>query len=135
MTDPEHFHEPGSAIMVADADPFVRELTGQFLIEAGYEVQFAHDGYEALDKVRKSRPLVLMVDIIIPKLDGLALCRLIKSDPVTDNVRVIIFSVLSSQARAQKAGADAFLLKPLEKARLYETITSMMKQRGTLCYD
>ena len=121
--------------MIADADPYVRELGGHFLSEAGYNIEYAVDGYEALDRARKVQPAVLLVDILVPQLDGLALCRLIKSDPVTHNIRVVLFSVLPSLVRAQSAGADAFLSKPLEKARLIDAVTKVVNQRGTLCYD
>ncbi len=57
--------------MIVDGDPFVKELAGHFLTEAGYEVEYALDGYEALDRSRLAPPAVLLVDIIIPKLDGL----------------------------------------------------------------
>jgi len=113
-------------VMIADADPDIRELAGHFLSQAGYEVEYALDGYEALDRSRKTPPAVLLVDIIIPRLDGLALCRLLKSDPVTEKVRIVIFSILASQERAQKAGADAFLSKPLEKTRLVDAVSKVV---------
>jgi CheY-like chemotaxis protein len=115
-------------IMIADADPYVRELAGHFLAEAGYAVEYAFDGYEALDKARQTLPAAILVDIIIPRLDGLALCRLLKSDPITQNIRVVLFSVLSSVDRAQKAGADAFLFKPIEKHRLVDAVSKVVNQ-------
>jgi CheY-like chemotaxis protein len=74
---------------------------------------------------------VVLVDIIIPKLDGLALCRLLKSDPATQNISVMVFSVLSAPERAQNAGADAFLSKPLEKTILLDALTEVI-MRGAL---
>jgi CheY-like chemotaxis protein len=126
MIDFDNSLASGPIVMIADADPHVRELAGHFLSEAGYRVEYAYDGYDALDKSRQKPPAVLLVDIIIPKLDGLALCRLIKSDPVTQNVRVVVFSLLSSSERAQLAGADAFLSKPLEKKRLVDTVSKVV---------
>jgi len=117
-------------IMIVDGDPFVRELAGHFLTEAGYEVKYALDGYEALDKSREAPPAVLLVDIIVPKLDGIRLCRLLKSDPVTQNIRVIIFSeifALNQAETAQNSNADSFLAKPLEKKRLLDAVAEMIK--------
>ncbi len=117
-------------IMVVDGDPYVRELAGHFLTEAGYAVEFALTGYEALDRSREAPPTVLLVDIIIPKLDGLTLCRLLKSDPVTRNIRVIIFSEIVALNRAQNAlnaSADSYLSKPLEKKRLLDTVAGMIE--------
>jgi CheY-like chemotaxis protein len=118
--------KPPKVVIIADADPDIRELAGHFLVEAGYEVEYALNGYEALDRSRIAPPAVVLVDIIIPRLDGLALCRLLKSDPVTQNIRVVVFSVLSSRERAQKAGADAFLSKPLEKTRLLDAVSKVV---------
>ena len=113
-----------SMIIIADADPFVREMAGRFLTEAGYSVSFAVDGYEALDAARKSSPKAIIADLLLPRLDGLALCRLLKSDPSTQNTTVILFSVLSAEERAKKAGADAFIRKPLERAHFIEALES-----------
>jgi CheY-like chemotaxis protein len=125
MAEPDTSQKSPPVIMIADADPFVRELAGDFLTEAGYEVEYALNGYEALDRARQAPPALLLVDIIIPKLDGLTLCRLLKSDPVTQNIRVIIFSeilALDRARNAQNASADSFLSKPLEKQRLLDAV-------------
>jgi CheY-like chemotaxis protein len=129
MTAPEDSEKSPPVIMIVDADPHVRELAGYFLAEAGYKVEYALDGYDALDRVRKTPPAVLLVDIIVPKLDGLALCRLVKSDPVTENIRVVVFSEILALNRAQNAKnacADSFLSKPLEKTRLLNTVAEMI---------
>jgi CheY-like chemotaxis protein len=128
MSASDDIRKSASKIMIADADPYVRELAGHFLTDAGYEVEYALDGYDALDRSRQTPPAVVLVDIIIPRLDGLALCRLLKSDPVTQNIKVVIFSVLPSLKRAETAGADAFLSKPIEKTRLIETVVKVVNQ-------
>ncbi len=117
--------------MVADSDPYVRGLVGRYVEEAGYTVTFAGTGYEALDATRKSPPLAIIADMLLPKLDGLALCRLIKGDPETAHViTVIVLSILSAEEKAKKAGADAFIQKPLEKTRILETLDEACRQRG-----
>lgn len=118
-------------IMIADADPNVRSLVARFISDAGYNVSLVSDGYEALDSARKEPPLAILADIMLPKLDGLALCRLIKSDPDTAHIiTVIVFSVFSAEERSKKAGADAFLQKPLEKNRLLKTLEEARKLRS-----
>jgi CheY-like chemotaxis protein len=122
--------EEKPVVMVADSDSNVRDLVGRFITEAGYSAVYAHTGYEALDSARKSPPLAILADILLPKLDGLALCRLIKGDPETSNiVTVIIISILSSDERAKKAGADAFVQKPLEKTRILNTLREAVERR------
>ncbi len=118
-------------IMIADADPFVREMVGRFVEDGGYAVCFAVDGYDALDKARKVPPAAIIADLMLPRLDGLALCRILKSDPaVNEIVSVIISSVLSVEERAKTAGASAFLQKPLEKSRLLNVLKTAIFTGG-----
>jgi len=111
-------------VMVADADAHVRDLVGRFITEAGFQVTFAVDGYDALDSARSKPPLIILADVLLPRLDGLALCRILKGDPATAGIiTVIVFSVLSAEERARKAGADGFIQKPLEKKRVLKTLS------------
>ena len=118
-------------VMIADSDPHVADLVGTFLPEAGYTVTFETDGCEALSKARQTPPMVILADGLLPRLDGIALCRSIKGDPQTGHiVAVIVFSVLALEERAIKAGADAFIHKPLEKTRLLLMIEEAIKKRN-----
>ncbi len=115
--------------MVVDPDEHVHRLTSAFLKDADYTVESSHDGYDALDRIRKSPPHIVLTDILLPKLDGLALCRLLKSDAATqDIVTVIIFSVLEASRLATESGADGFLLKPLERNRLTRALEEAIKR-------
>jgi CheY-like chemotaxis protein len=109
-------------VLIVDADPHIRELAGHFLSEGGYQVDYALDGYEALDKAKQSRPDLILLELIIPKLNGLALCRLIKTDPVLNSIVIVIHSVLPPLSSAKVAGANAFLSKPVEKTLLLDAV-------------
>lgn len=118
-----------NVVVVADADPNVRDLVGHFLTEAGYTVSFETDGYDVLDNARKSPPLAILADVLLPRLDGLTLCKLLKEDSATAQiVTVIVFSVLAAEERARKAGADAFLKKPLERTRVLKALDEATKR-------
>jgi len=67
--------------------------------------------------------------VLVPKLDGLALCRTVKSDPELRSTVVLVFSILAVQSRAREAGADAFLLKPLAEKRLVDTVRELLLMR------
>lgn len=116
-------------ILVVERDPNMRELEAHFLGEAGYVVEFASDGVEAARRARSLLPDVLITEILVPKLDGLTLCRQLKADPATRAIRVLVFSILSAESRAQEAGADAFLLKPLEAHILVRTVERLLSSR------
>ncbi len=119
-----------TVVMVADSDYNVRKLLGHFLAEFGYSVIFETDGYEALDHARLSPPTIIVADLLLPMLNGLALCRLIKSDSATEKITsVIMMSVLDSEERALNAGADGFVQKPLEKRRLFEMLDKVATRR------
>ncbi|QHI96746.1 response regulator [Xylophilus rhododendri] len=116
-------------VLVVERDPHVRELEAHFLEQAGFQVAFASDGKEALAQARERIPYILITEVLVPKLDGLALCRLLKQDPRTQDISVLVFSILAANSRALEAGADAFLKKPLAEQRLITTVKSLIKNR------
>lgn len=100
-------------ILIAERDQSVRALQRHFLEEAGFEVEFADHGLAVLERVQVARPAAVVTEILIPKVDGLTLCRMLRDDPSTSGIPVIVFSILSAAPRAAEAGAFAFLRKPL----------------------
>ena len=129
-------HRGGRAIiLVVERDPNIRDLEAYFLNEAGFAVEFASDGVTALEHAQKIRPDIIITEVLVPKLDGLSLCRRIKSDENLRNTVVLIFSILAVQARARDAGADAFLMKPLAEQRLVDTVRQLLKQRSATTGD
>lgn len=124
--------EPSSnrvLILVVERDPHVRELESHFLHEAGYEVEFANDGRAALEQAQQRLPDIVITEILVPKLDGLALCRQLKAEPRTQAITILVFSILAASGRAAEAGADAFLMKPLAEHRLVSTVKALMEKR------
>jgi CheY-like chemotaxis protein len=117
-------------IMVVDRDPHIRELEAHFLGRAGYSVVFADHGESALVEARIAVPDIVITEILVPRIDGLALCRQLKGDPRTRDVSVLVFSILAAAGRAREAGADAFLLKPLAEHALVETVDRLLEERN-----
>jgi CheY-like chemotaxis protein len=113
-------------ILVVERDPHIRDLELYFLNEAGYAVEFAVDGRAALEMARALTPRIIITEILVPKLDGLALCRAIKDDPALRGTAVLVFSILAAEGRAREAGADAFLMKPLADRRLVDTVRALI---------
>jgi CheY-like chemotaxis protein len=119
-------------ILVVERNPAVQRLEKFFLEQAGYAVEFTSDGVSALARARELRPIILVTEILVPKLDGLSLCRAIKSDPDTRDVLVLVFSHLHAEDRAREAEADAFLIKPLNEQLLIETVENLIAQRANM---
>lgn len=116
-------------ILVVERNPMVQRLERFFLEQAGYSVEFTNDGLTALARAQELRPSILVTEILVPKLDGLSLCRRIKTDPATREMLVMIFSHLQAEDRAYEAGADAFLEKPLNEELLIETLQRLLDIR------
>jgi DNA-binding response OmpR family regulator len=133
---PDQTAHPGNdasaLVLVVERDPHVRELEAFFLNEAGFSVDFADDGEAALSLAREKLPAIIVTEIMVPKLDGLALCRRVKSDPKLESTVVLIFSILAAHGRAREAGADAFLMKPLADRRLVQTVRELLERHAAM---
>jgi len=119
-------------IMVAERDPITAELESYFLRSEGYEVRVVLDGRTAVDEAVAMRPDLIIVDVILPGVNGLQVCRDLKALPETAAIPVVVFSILDVRERALAAGADAFLLKPLEQPALIDLIRDTLAKTAAL---
>ena len=118
-------------ILVVERNVMVQRLEEFFASQAGYEVEFANDGVAALNRIHEILPQIVVTEIMVPSLDGLSLCRVLKNDPLTKQIRVLIFSHLHAEDRAVEAGADAFLLKPFPEEILLKTVEKLIGSGAT----
>jgi CheY-like chemotaxis protein len=124
-------HPERCVLLIAERDPSVRELQRHFLEKAGFALDFADDGQAAFDRAREARPSLIVTEILIPRLDGLALCRRLKEDPLTRDIPVIVFSILAAAERAEEAGASAFLRKPFVETAFLEKVRELIAAQPT----
>ncbi len=117
-------------VLLVERDPHVRELETHFLEQAGFAVNAAIDGQTALELAISLQPHVIVTEVLLGRVDGLALCRQLKSNPATKKIPVVVFSILAANMRAKEAGADAFLMKPLAKERLLGVIHTLVPSPG-----
>jgi CheY-like chemotaxis protein len=113
-------------IMVAERDPVTADLERYFLQREGYDVRVMLDGRSAVQEAEQMQPDLIIVDVILPGVNGLQVCRELKANPATAGIPIVVFSVLDVRERALAAGADAFLLKPLERPALIDLIRDML---------
>ena len=118
-------------ILIAERDHNVRELQRHFLKKAGFDVEFADDGEAALELARSIRPAAIVTEILLPKIDGLTLCRRLGENPVTRDIPVVVFSILAAERRAEEAGATAFLRKPLVESTFVATVQNAIAAQPT----
>lgn len=104
-------------VLIIDDDSKLRDtLADAFLLDGGFKVEVAEDGYEGLIKVGSFRPHLLILDLRMPGLDGFHVCRKVKQDPTTFGTRILAVTGYAEgnvAARIMEAGADGFLEKPL----------------------
>lgn len=122
-------------ILVAERDQSVRKLQGLFLGRAGFTVEFADDGCAALERALLAPPALVITEILIPRLDGLALCRSLREDARTREIPILVFSILAASQRAHEAGANAFLRKPLVDSTFVAAVQDLIAAQPTAAME
>lgn len=117
-------------ILVVDDVPVNVQLLTTYLTSVGYEVVTARDGQEALDQVAATLPDLILLDVMMPKLNGFEVCERLKSDPTTRIIPVIMVTALNEiedKIKATESGADDFVSKPFNKLELLTRVKSLLR--------
>ncbi len=121
-------------IVVADDDRDICDLASLQLKRHGYQVFSADNGVTALDLIRLHRPVVALLDIMMPKMSGLDVARQLRADPETSQIGIIIFSARStfgSQDDVDEIGVDDYIDKPFSPKDLVRRINAVINNRQT----
>ena len=121
-------------ILAVDDSPTVLDMIAAILESGGYEVITASDGSEALEVARTEVPDLILLDVMLPKLDGYKVCRLLKYDQKYQHIPVIMLTAKAeeqSMATGIRTGADQYLTKPVEPEALLEAVAAeLARSRG-----
>jgi len=120
---------PAKRILLADDEEDIKTVVTMFLESQGYEVLTAFDGLDALEKARTEKPDLILLDIMMPVLDGFEVCKRLKEDAATGNIPILILSAaahVESVNRGLRAGAKDYIVKPFEPEKLLEKIEQVI---------
>ena len=121
-------------LLVDDENDFI-ELLQYKLAGQGYELIVANDGVHALSQARQMKPSLILLDILLPDLDGLSVCEILRRQPSTKNIPIIFMSALTSDVtkRTVAMQADDFFTKPLDLPRLVRRIADLLHGEKLNC--
>jgi DNA-binding response OmpR family regulator len=126
-TVPSH-QQRDKFILVVDDDPNIRSLLKQELTEAGYIVRLAEDGRKALALIREEIPGLIILDVMMPEMNGFDVAAVLKNDPTTMDIPIIILSVVEDKERGFRLGVDRYLTKPIDTVSLFHEVDTLLDQ-------
>jgi excisionase family DNA binding protein len=118
-------------ILVVDDDEMICKVLKRMFQKERYEVDIALNGFEAGIKMLKFNPDIIILDLVMPGIDGFEVCKLIKKNPKTSHIKVLIFTGHETEEnlnKAAKAGVDGFLNKTVPKRILKEVVSKLLKK-------
>jgi CheY-like chemotaxis protein len=121
----EHVDGNRSVVVIIDDDRASQELLTAYLVGTGVQIVRARDGIEGLEEIRRRRPVAVVLDILLPGIDGWAVLDALRSDETTRDVPVIIVSILDEKSRGLALGATGYLIKPVSRDALIEALRNV----------
>ena len=112
-------------VLIVDDENNVRRLVAATLSGGDYQILQAKDGIEAMDLIRREHPSVVLLDIQMPGLDGVEVCKQVKADPKLRDTVIVMLTAqaqMDARRRATAAGADTFLTKPFSPLQVLEIV-------------
>lgn len=126
------FMEPkGKKILIADDEPDILEIIQYNLVREGYSVTTARDGDEALTKAKQLQPDLIILDIMMPKKNGVEVCEILRSQPAFKNTLIIFLTALSdeeSHIKGLETGADDYVSKPISPKVLVSRVNALFRR-------
>lgn len=121
-------NQNSKTILVVDDDANIRELIRQQLETEGYNVREAKDGVDAIHQIKTARPDLILLDVMMPQINGFDVAAVLKNDPQTADIPIIILSIIENKERGYHIGIDRYLTKPIDPEQLLNEIGSLLSQ-------
>lgn len=115
-------------ILVVDDDANIRELLRQSLQIQGYAVKEAQDGLDAINQIKAEKPDLIILDVMMPQINGFDTAAIIKNDPLTMDIPIIMLSIFEDKEREYRLGIDRYMTKPIDNGKLMNEIGLLLSQ-------
>ena len=115
-------------ILVVDDEPHIRQLLRQELEAVGYRVKTANDGMDGLNQVKAEPPDLIILDVMMPTINGFDLAAVLKNNPATMGIPTSVLSIIQDQERGYRLGIDRYLTKPIDTEALLRDIKILLDQ-------
>ncbi|MFA4992483.1 MAG: response regulator [Candidatus Omnitrophota bacterium] len=118
-------------VLIVDDEPGIIEMLTMRLEACDYQVISASDGQEGLDKARTEKPDLIILDLMLPKIDGYKVCRMLKFDERHKQIPIILFTARAQESDiklGEEVGADAYITKPFEPDILLAKVDQLLKK-------
>jgi len=119
------------SVLVVDDEPLTQDLLRLMLEPAGFRVTGAEHGLEALQKIQQSKPDIMILDVMMPHMDGITVCRKIRSNPETADLPIVMLSGkthLNAVEEGIEAGANRYLAKPMSRNDLIQNLREVLAE-------
>jgi DNA-binding response OmpR family regulator len=125
--------EKNAKILVVDDSPFILEIIETILKDSGFEVITADDGEKALNKAKSELPDLMVLDLMLPKMNGYEVCKLLKSDEKYSNIPIIMLTARvneDDEEKGRQAGANVYMGKPFELDDLVAKVRELLQAKN-----
>ena len=122
------------SVLVVDDEPMARTLLRLMLVRAGFDVIEAEDGFVALEKLEEDPPDIMILDVMMPGMDGFAVCETVRQDSESEDLPIIMLSAKTDQESVEKGlqvGANKYLTKPISPEDLTRQVLDILERART----
>jgi two-component system, cell cycle response regulator DivK len=124
--------EEKKLILVADDEEDIQVILTMYLENIGYEVATAFDGLDAIERIKERKPALVLMDIMMPVIDGIEVTKRLKADEETKDIPIVILTAAAQSSTAEKAmsaGADEYIAKPFEPDNVKAVIDKILNEQ------
>jgi two-component system alkaline phosphatase synthesis response regulator PhoP len=134
FTPPSPLHESGDVVLVVDDDPQIVRLVRAYLEQAGFAVRTAADGEDALHQIRTERPALVVLDLMLPRRDGLEVTRIVRGDPTLAATPILMLTARVEDIDrivGLELGADDYVTKPFHPREVVARVKAILRRTGS----